>query len=61
MRRHPEKPTRQRDQIDMLWDGVFNHLPTKIKWIDVKVNFLMAFVALILALMGIMVYGIFTA
>ena len=51
----PKKPTKQKEQIDMMWQAVYNHLPTKIKWIDVKANFILALVALILALQGVLI------
>ena len=51
----PEKPEKQGEQISMLWDAVFNHIPTKLKWVSVKLNFVLVFLALILAFQGIII------
>jgi len=53
--RYPEKPKAQKDQLSMLWDAVYNHIPTRIRWIDVKVNFMLGFLGLILGLLAILV------
>lgn len=47
----PIKPEKQKDQISMLWDAVYNHLPCQIHWQDKKINFILAFVSLILGLL----------
>lgn len=56
----PKKPERQKDQISMLWDAMYNHIPgilkeqdRRFKWQDVKINFILAFVALILGALTI--------
>ena len=53
----PEKPETTRAQVNMLWDGLFNHLPTTLrameKWNNIRFGFIMTFMALIIALLGI--------
>ena len=45
----PEKPEKQKDQIAQLWDAVYNHIPTQLRWQNIKINFILVFVGLILA------------
>jgi len=52
--RTPEKPKTTKGQIDMMWDALFNALPHRLQWQDVKINFILTFVALILTGMGIL-------
>ena len=51
----PAKPKTTKAQIDMIWDALFNEIPHKFKWQDVKINFILVFVALILTMIGILV------
>ena len=51
----PDKPKTQKGQIDMMWDAIFNAFPHRLKWQDIKINFILTFVALILAMIGILV------
>ena len=57
----PDKPKSSKGQVDMLWDAVFNHIPTALrameKWNNVRFGFLMGFMALIVALLGISIIG----
>ena len=55
----PEKPKTTAGQIDMIWVAVFNAIPHRLKWQDIKINFILAFVALILAGMGILLAAMF--
>jgi len=55
MRNMCKKPKTQREQIGMLWDACFNHIPTKLDWLDKKVAFIMVMMALILALMSVLI------
>ncbi len=48
----PDKPNKQKDQISDLWDAVFNHLPTQISWLNVKMNFTLVIMGIILALIA---------
>ncbi len=48
----PEKPETQEEQINMLWDGVFNHLPHRLAWLNIKINFILTFMAIELGLTG---------
>ncbi len=50
-KRTQEKPKSEESQISMLWDAVYNHIPTQIKWLNVKLTFILTFVALILGLL----------
>lgn len=55
----PEKPKTQREQVDTLWDIVANHLWHKMYWLDIKLNFLLAFIAVILTLLGLVLGLVF--
>lgn len=55
----PPKPEKPEDQISMMWDAIYNHIPSilrqqdrRFKWQDVKINFVLALIALILALLA---------
>lgn len=52
----PEKPTNRDDQISMMWDFLYNHLPgrlhhqdRKINFQDHKLNFVLILLAILLA------------
>lgn len=52
----PPKPESIEDQVSMMWDFMYNHLPSKlarqdrkIMWQDIKLNFILVLVGLILA------------
>ena len=49
----PEKASTTEGIIDQLWLAVFNHIPSRLNVMDMKVNFIMAFMGLILALVAI--------
>lgn len=51
----PKKPETQRAQIEMLWEAAYNHLPHKISILGVKVNLIMAFGGLSLALLAVVI------
>ena len=48
--RTPEKPDKQKDQISELWDAVYNHIPTHLRWLNIKTNFILAMMGVVLAL-----------
>ena len=57
------KPLTLEEKIDLIWDACFNHLPslfagceTRLKWQDVKMNFLLALLAIILAFLAVQVF-----
>ncbi len=50
----PLKPEKQKDQIGMLWDAVYNHIPTRLKWQDIKLNFILGLIALVLVFLGVL-------
>lgn len=52
----PPKPRSPNKQISMVWDYLYNHLPgrlaeqdRRIWWQDIKINFIIVLIALILA------------
>ena len=49
------KPTTMEGQVDMLWDIVANHLLSKTGFLDWKLNFVLVFLALVLALLAILI------
>lgn len=52
----PDKPTKEKEQISMLWDAVWNHLPHQLNFMDTKINFILAFMALLMALVGVAIF-----
>lgn len=48
----PEKPKKMEEQIAQLWEACFNHIPSQLHWQNIKLNFIMGFMALVLALMA---------
>jgi len=50
----PDKPKTQREQTSMLWDAVFNHIPERLTWQDMKLNFILALLALTLVFLGVL-------
>jgi len=54
-RKTPEKPELLEDQIDQLWVAIYNHLPSKLQWIDMKQNFILVFMTLVLGLLGVLI------
>ena len=53
----PTKPATQAEKVDMLWDGFYNHLPHWLNLLDTKINFLLGFIGIVMALVSI-VFGI---
>ena len=49
----PEKPKTTKEQINMIWDALFNSLPHRMRSQDIRINFTLAFMALVLAFMAI--------
>ena len=53
----PEKPAKEKEQISMLWDAVYNHIPHWLCDIEeftrTRFNFVFGFMALVLALLGV--------
>lgn len=55
----PPKPEGIDAKMDMVWEYCFNHLPSRLRrqerrlhWQDVKLNFILVLLALILASLG---------
>jgi len=51
----PVKPKGASKQIDCLWDIVTNHVWTRLLWQDIKINFVLVLLSIILALVAILV------
>lgn len=51
----PDKPETMEEQVSVLWDIVCNHLWTRAKVQDLKLNFVLAFMTLLIA--GLAVSG----
>lgn len=51
----PEKPNATKDQVSMLWDAVYNHLPSRLSWQDKKISFVLAITGLSLGLLGVII------
>lgn len=56
----PPKPRKLEDQVSTMWDAIYNHIPgilrehnKRLKWQDIKLNFILVFVGLILAALTI--------
>jgi len=55
----PPKPEDSKEQTSMMWDFLYNHLPSrlnkqdyKILWQDRKINFILVLVAILVACFG---------
>ena len=55
----PDKPEKIKDQLAMLWDVMYNHLPhhlhaqdARIIWQDRKINFILVLLAILVACFG---------
>ena len=46
----PENPEKQKDQITQLWDACFNPIPTSLGWLNLKVNFILGLMSVILTI-----------
>lgn len=55
MNKTPEKPKTTKTQIEMIWSQCFNHIPSRLKWLDLKLNFVLVFMGLILALLAVII------
>jgi len=60
----PPKPKAESDQVSMIWDFLWNHLPDrlnrqdyKILWQDRKINFILILVAILVACFGKIALG----
>jgi len=48
-RKTPEMPKDPRKRNEMMWEAIFNHIPHRLAWQDMKLNFVLVLLALILA------------
>jgi len=51
----PKKPETIAEQVSMMWDALYNHVPHRLRWQDIKINFILAFMALLLTGLGVVV------
>lgn len=51
----PEKPIGMEEQVDTMWDVLHNHVLTQLNFLGLKVSFALGFLALILALLGVLI------
>ena len=42
-------------QIDALWDVCANHIITSLRWQDIKMNFLLGFLGLVMGLLAVII------
>lgn len=59
----PEKPATLDEQISMIWEALFNHLPgmllrqeERLNWYDVKMRFQLALLAVIVGFLAVQVF-----
>lgn len=50
-----KKPETLEGKVDSLWEVVHNHVLTQLTVLDIEVKFILVFVALLLALCGILI------
>jgi hypothetical protein len=51
-----KKPQKQEEQIDLIWEYLFNYLLHKVRFMDLKIGFILGFITLMLALLGILIF-----
>ena len=44
----PEKPEKSCDWRDQVWNALFNEIPHRLEWQDIKINFILLFMAILL-------------
>ena len=49
------KPKTIEAQIDQIWTEVFNHIPSQFRWMDMKLNFVLGFMALVVGLLAVVI------
>ncbi|KKN56925.1 hypothetical protein LCGC14_0567170 [marine sediment metagenome] len=53
MNNMPKKPETHEEQTSVLWDVMCNHVMSKLKTQDIKLNFVLGFMGLVLVLIGL--------
>lgn len=48
-----KKPKTQKEQVDLIWDFLFNHLNHKVKFLDTKITFILSLLAILMVLIAI--------
>ncbi len=56
----PAKPKSMEEQIDQLWDAVFNDISHRLDWQDKKLNFILAFIGLVMILVSVTLVVVLT-
>lgn len=51
----PKKPEDRDEQISMMWDMLYNHLPTWMKFVEIRFNFNWLLFGIIIALLGCLI------
>lgn len=49
----PPRPKSSKAQVEMLWEAMYNHVFTWMRWQDIKLNFVLVFLGLVVALLAI--------
>ena len=49
----PEKPKTRDEQISMIWDALFNHVFTALHWQDIKINFILTLIAILIGIIAL--------
>lgn len=53
--KNTKKPKSQEEQIDKMWDFLFHYLAHKVAFMDTKIMFILSFMVLVLALLGVLI------
>ena len=48
-----DKPKTQKEQIETMWEFLFNDCWHRLKWQDIKINFILAFMGIVLTLLAL--------
>lgn len=51
----PEKPKDRDEQISMMWDMLYNHLPTWMRFVELRFNFNWLLLGIVIALLGCLI------
>ena len=51
----PKKPEDEKEQISMLWDQMFNHLPTWMRFVEMRFNFNWLLFGIVIALLACLI------
>ena len=51
----PKKPEDEKEQISMLWDMMYNHLPTWMRFVEMRFNFNWLLFGIVIALLACLI------